>query len=288
LKEDPMSTTDVVVGVDGSPASWRALRWATTRARRRGSRLLIVAAYRTPWLPAGFAAEADSAAGELSRAEELVDEMVEMARSAAPATVVNGLAAWGSPVEVLAAAATDGSLIVVGNRGHGDVASLLLGATSLQLATHADAPVVVVRGNADADAGPVIVGADGSPGGEPALGLAFDEAATRGCTLMAVRAFHAPEPHRSHPADLDGTRLRAAELASLRDSIGPWREKYPHVAVQPLVVRGDVASVLVAMSSAAQLVVVGTRGHGGFAGLLLGSVGQKLLHHAHCPVLVAR
>jgi nucleotide-binding universal stress UspA family protein len=291
LKEDPMSTTDVVVGVDGSPASWRALRWATTHARRRGSRLHIVAAYRTPWLPAGFAAEVDPTAGELSRIEELVDEMVEMARRAAPAIVVNGLAAWGSPVEVLTAAATDGSLIVVGNRGHSDVASLLLGATSLQLATHASAPVVVVRGNAEADSGPVVVGADGSPGAEPALGLAFDEAAARGCTLMAVRAYHVPVPGRGQhvdPVDLDSTRLRAAELASLRDSIGPWREKYPHVAVQPLVVRGDVASVLVAMSSAAQLVVVGTRGHGGFAGLLLGSVGQKLLHHAHCPVLIAR
>ena len=201
------------------------------------------------------------------------------------------MAVYGSPVAVLDAAATDGSLIVVGSRGHGDFASLLLGSTSLQLATHAGAPVVVVRGNAEADSGPVIVGADGSPGAEPALGLAFDEAAARGCTLMAVRGFHEPVPRRGRrvePVDVNGTRLRAAELASLRDAIGPWREKYPDVPVQPLVVRGDAASVLVAMSSAARLVVVGTRGHGGFAGLLLGSVGQKLLHHAHCPVLIAR
>jgi nucleotide-binding universal stress UspA family protein len=90
------------------------------------------------------------------------------------------------------------------------------------------------------------------------------------------------------PIDVDVNRVRAAELASLRDSVGPWREKHPHVAVQPLVVRGDAASVLVAMSSAAQLVVVGTRGHGGFTGLLLGSVCQKLLQHAHSPVLIAR
>ena len=286
-----MGTSDVLVGVDGSQSSWRALRWATTEARRRGSRLRIVAAYRTPWQPAGFGGGVDVDAIALSRAEELVDEMTRMARGAAPAIVVDGLTVCGSPVQVLDAAATDGSLIVVGSRGHGDFASLLLGATSLQLATHAGAPVVVVRGNAEADAGPVIVGADGSPGAEPAVGLAFDEAASRGCTVMAVRAFQVPVPRfgqHVEPVDFDGARLRAAELASLRDVIGPWREKYPHVPVQPLVVRGDAASVLVAMSSAAQLVVVGTRGHGGFTGLLLGSVGQKLLHNAHCPVLIGR
>ena len=286
-----MGTTDVVVGVDGSQASWRALRWATTEARRRGSRLRIVAAYRTPWQPADFGGGVDVEAIALSHAEELVDEMVAMARRAAPRIVVDGLTVCGSPVPVLDAAATNGSLIVVGSRGHGDFASLLLGSTSLQLATHACAPVVVVRGNAEADAGPVIVGADGSPGAEPALGLAFDEAAVRGCTVMAVRAYHVPVPRfgqHVEPVDFDGTRLCAAELASVRDWVGPWREKYPDVAVQTLVVCGDAASVLVAMSSAAQMVVVGTRGHGGFTGLLLGSVGQKLLHHAHCPVLIAR
>lgn len=283
-----MGTNDVVVGVDGSAASWRALRWATVEARRRDSRLRIVAAYQVPWLTEEFTNGPDLGAVALTRAEDLVDEMVKTARGAAPAIVVGGLTVCGSPVQVLDAAATDGSLIVVGNRGHGGFGSLLLGATGLQLATHAHAPVVVVRGNAEVDSGPVIVGTDGSPGAETALGQAFDEAAARACTLMAVHAFHAPELRRGKDIDLDGTSQRAAELASLRDCVGPWREKYPSVAVQTLVVCGDAASVLVAMSSAAQLVVVGTRGHGGFTGLLLGSVGQKLLHHAHCPVLIAR
>jgi len=286
-----MGTTDVVVGVDGSSASWRALRWATVAARLRGARLRIVAAYRVPWLAEEFTAGPDLNAVALSRAEDLVAEMVTMARGAAPSIVVGGLAVCGAPVQVLDAAATGASLIVVGNRGHGGFSSLMLGATGLQLATHAHAPVAVVRGNAEADSGPVLVGVDGSPGAETALGMAFDEAAARRCTLMAVRAFPMPTPHQwmhDEPVDLDGARVRAAELASVRDWVGPWREKYPDVAVQTLVVCGDAASVLVAMSSAAQMVVVGTRGHGGFTGLLLGSVGQKLLHHAHCPVLIAR
>ncbi len=285
-----MTITDIVAGVDGSSAGWRALRWATIEARRHGARLRIVAAYRTPWAADEFHTGTEPAGAALARAEEMVDEMVEVTRRTAPDIVVGGLAVCGSPVGVLNAAAAAGSLIVIGSPRHGDVASLLLGATSVQLATHSGAPVVVVRGD-DVDAGPVVGGADGSTGAEPALGLAFDEAATRGCALIVVRAYHLPVSGRGQhvePVDGDEARLRAAELASLRDSIGPWREKYPQVGVQELVVRGDASGVLLEMSSSARLVVVGTRGHGGFAGLLLGSVGQKLLHHAHCPVLIAR
>jgi nucleotide-binding universal stress UspA family protein len=286
-----MGTSHLVVGVDGSAGSWQALRWAGVEACRRGARLQIVAAYRPTWSALEPVGRHDPGATALARAEELVDEMVKVTRAANPALVVDGLVSLGPPVTVLDAAAVDGSLIVVGSRGHGELSGLLLGATGLQLATHASAPVVVVRGNADAGTGPVVVGADGSPGSEAALGTAFEEAETRGCALMAVRAYHVPVPkwgQHVEPVDFDGTRLRSAERASLRDWVGPWREKYPDVAVEVLVVKGDAAGVLVAMSSAAQLVVVGTRGHGGFTGLLLGSVGQKLLHHAHCPVLIAR
>jgi nucleotide-binding universal stress UspA family protein len=285
-----MRTSQLVVGVDGSPGSWQALQWASIEARRREARLRIVAAYR-PTRSAAEPAGRGPGATAMTRAEELVDEMVKLTRAAAPEIVVDGLVACGSPVTVLEAAATDGSLIVVGSRGHGELSGLLLGATGLQLATHACAPVVVVRGNVEAGTGPVVVGADGSPGSETALGTAFAEAATRGCALMAVRAYHVPTPRwgqHIEPPDFDGTQLRSAERALLRDSVGPWREKYPNVPVEAMVVKGDAASVLVAMSSAAPLVVVGTRGHGGFTGLLLGSVGQKLLHHAHCPVLIAR
>jgi nucleotide-binding universal stress UspA family protein len=290
-KENPMGTSDLVVGVDGSPSSWQAMHWATAEAQRRGARLRIVAAYRTPWPPDESAAQSDPDAMALTPAEELVDEMVKVARDLAPTIVIDGLVVCGSPVKALTAAATDGSLIVVGNRGHGDLNSLLLGATGLQLATHGTAPVTIVRGNTNDHTGPVVVGADGSAGAEAALGMAFEAAAARDCTLMAVRAYHVPVPRWGQhldPPDFDGTRLRAAERASLHDSVGPWRQKYPDVAVETLVVKGDAASVLTAMSSAAQLVVVGTRGHGGLTGRLLGSVGQKLLNHAHCPVLIAR
>jgi nucleotide-binding universal stress UspA family protein len=189
------------------------------------------------------------------------------------------------------AAATDGALIVVGSRGHGWFGSLLLGATGLQLATHAAGPVVVARGDVDAPTGPVLVGTDGSPDDEAAVAAAFEEADARRCTVIAVRAYHVPTPawgQHIEPVDVDGKRLSAAELSALRNTVDPWRQKYPHVTVETVVTHGDAASVLTAMSNAAQLVIVGTRSHGGFTGLLLGSVGQKLLHHAHCPIMIVR
>jgi nucleotide-binding universal stress UspA family protein len=86
----------------------------------------------------------------------------------------------------------------------------------------------------------------------------------------------------------DPEQRREEELRHLADDIAAWREKYPNVAVRLAALDGHTAEVLIGLSSSAQLIVVGTRGHGGFAGVLLGSVGLQLLHHADCPVLIAR
>jgi nucleotide-binding universal stress UspA family protein len=193
-------------------------------------------------------------------------------------------------VPVLSAAALDGSLLVVGSRGHGGVVSLLLGTTGLQLATHAAGSVVIVRGDLD-HTGPVVVGADGSPAAEAAIAMAFRTAADHGCPVLGVRAYDIPVPRwgeRIDPLNYDLERLQALESASLLQSIEPWHEKHPDVPVEAALKCGDAATVLTVASAQARLVVVGTRGHGGFAGLLLGSVGQKLLHHARCPVMIAR
>jgi nucleotide-binding universal stress UspA family protein len=272
-----MENNDVVVGVDGSAGSRQALRWATAEARRRCGRLRVIAAYRP--------------ASEGPAAEETLRGMVAMTRSAAPHLTVTGLSVNGSPVPVLSAAAGDGALLVVGTRGHGGgVSHFLLGTTGLQLATHAAGSVVVVRGDLD-HTGPVVVGADGSPAAEPAIAMAFREAAEHGCPVLAVRAYEIPVPRwgeRIDPLDFDLERLQGLESGSLLQSIEPWREKYPGVPVEAALKCGDAADVLTAASAGARLVVVGTRGHGGFAGLLLGSVGRKLLHRARCPVMIAR
>jgi nucleotide-binding universal stress UspA family protein len=286
-----MGTTDVVVGVDGSAAGLQALRWATAEAQLRGARLRLVVAYRPGWPADEFNAKPDDDTATLARAEDLVFDMVTKARTWAPGTVVTGSAVCGRAVPALQAAAADGSLIVVGSRGLGGFGGLLLGSTGMHLASHAPGSVVVVRGRAGPAAGMVVVGTDGSPGAEVALGVAFNEAAMRGCPLAVAHAYRAPTPQwgqHIEPVDLDGERLRAAELSALHTALEPWREKFPQVPVEEAVAYSDAAGLLTAMSTAADLVVVGTRGHGGFTGLLLGSVGQKLLHHADCPVLIVR
>jgi nucleotide-binding universal stress UspA family protein len=275
-----METNDVVVGVDGSAGSWQALRWATAEARRRGGRLRVIAAY-SPSRPLG---------AELARAEKTVAEMVAAARTAAPYLAVTGLSVNGPPVPVLTSAVDDDALLVVGSRGHGGVATLLLGTTGLQLATRAGGSVVIVRGDPD-HTGPVVVGADESPVAEPAIASAFRAAADHGCPVRVVRAYDIPVPRwgeRIDPLNFDLERLQRVESASLLQSIEPWREKYPDVPVEAALKCGAAATVLIAMSAEARLMVVGTRGHRGVAGLLLGSVSRQLLNHAQCPVLIAR
>jgi nucleotide-binding universal stress UspA family protein len=188
-----MNRTEVVVGVDGSAPSWDALRWAIGAATRRRSALRVMSAYRAPW-PPEEAAGVDLDRTALASAEAVVAEMVAHARQAAPGTRVNGLAVCGSAASVLQAADGNAAALVVGSRSHGGLASLLLGATSLQVATHARVPVAVVRGRTDAAEGPVVVGTDGSAGADVAIGLAFEEAAERGCGLTAIRAYRTPVP----------------------------------------------------------------------------------------------
>lgn len=156
---------------------------------------------------------------------------------------------------------------------------MLLGSTAVSLASHGQCPVMVVREEA-ADAGPIVLGVDGSPVGEKAVDFAFAEAALRGAEMVAVHALlpdYAPL----------GTSPESAERL-LAQALAGRREKYPDVTVRLEVVGGETREVLITASRTAQLLVVGARGRGGFAGLLLGSVSQALLHHAHCPVTVVR
>uniref|UniRef100_UPI0036F25980 universal stress protein n=1 Tax=Dactylosporangium roseum TaxID=47989 RepID=UPI0036F25980 len=127
-----------------------------------------------------------------------------------------------------------------------------------------------------------MVGVDGSASTEAALTLAFEAAVARGTEVIAIRAYTPPSPVAVPPGAAE-----AYEREALDASLAGWREKYPGVKVEALLAVGRPAQVLIGVSHTAQLVVVGSRGHGGFTGLLLGSVGQQLMHHAECPVLIA-
>ncbi len=285
-----MDTTEVVVGFDRSAPSLTALHWAAAEAGRRGVPLRVVLAYHWRFPGAERMAGEDFAETVHQQARTIVAEAVVRARKVTPGLDAHGSTVEGQAAAALLEAAGQAALTVVGHRGRGGFASLLLGSVGLQVATHADGPVVVVRGRADAANGPVLVGVDGSPQAAIAAGVAFEEAAARHCAVLAARAhpdLTAPwaiEPPAGHDAAAEADRLRT----ELTQQLAGLRSRYPQVPVEYQVRQGQAADVLTYLSLQAQLVVVGTRSHGGFAGLLLGSVAQQLLQHSDCPVLIAR
>jgi nucleotide-binding universal stress UspA family protein len=285
-----MRHTDIVLGIDGSAESRKALRWAVAEARRQDAGLRIVTAYTYTWpleTMGGLPEQPDYAN---QRFTEIVDSAVAEARALEPGVEVTGTVVLGDPVQTLLDAGRNAAMIVVGSRGLGGFASLLLGSVSQQIATHATGTVVVVRGRADASSGPIVVGFDDSPSAQRALALAFEQAQRRGCALQVVRGFTLPIPPRGAdmpPLLYDQNAVRDAAANDLNTAMTPWREKYPTVEVQALTGSGSPAKNLVELSGKASLLIVGSRGHGTIVGTLLGSVGLQLLHHADCPVLIA-
>src|SRR5262245_20456942 len=286
-----MKLGEIVVGVDGSPASRAAVEWAAAEAVRRKSELVVVHVY--DWRVVGARVPVAGAyAGEVrARAEELVADATADARAIAPAVTVRGQAVVGAVGPTLVSLSTQARLVVLGSRGRGGFASLLLGSVSQQVATHAVGPVVVVRGRLRELSGPVVVGVDGSPAADHPLGVAIDEAVARGVGVVAVRVYAPVNPPWGTDVEQQmesPVQRREFEQRALLEDLAPWKEKYPDTAIEAVVLDGHAAEVLAGMSASACMVVVGTRGHGGFAGLLLGSVGLQLLHHAESPVLIAR
>ncbi len=284
----------VLVGVDGSGQAMDAVRWGAREALACGAPLRLLTAFG--WMPvldaedplrsphAGHAlreaAERDLAAAR-QEAERLAPglEVVTELRAATPAGLLVDGSAWAR-------------MVVVGHRGAGGFATLVLGSVGAAVAAHAACPVVVVRGAGDGAAapatGPVVVGVDGSPVSEAALGFAVDAAVRRGVPLVAVHAWQDIAFDTSVAALIDWDAEVVEQEALLAERLAGWHEKQPDLEIQRVVVQDDPARALRDRSAGAQLVVVGSRGRGGFAGLLLGSVGQSLLRHADCPVAVVR
>ncbi|WP_432839587.1 universal stress protein [Dactylosporangium sp. CA-092794] len=271
-----MNDNDVVVGIDGTPASDAALRWAAAEADRSGRRLCVVLAHR-----------AEPRARE--RAAVLVEAAIAAARAARPGLAVCGRPVPGDGVAVLLRLAADAGLLVVGSHGHTALSAALHGGTGLRAAMGAPGRVVVVRGRVEAADGPVVVGVDGSHHDNRLLAEAFEAAARRGCEVVAIRALTpqvAPWGVGIPPLGSNPVRLRATLHAELSDDVQRWHEKYPTVPAFARMPLGDPASVLLDASAEGQLLVIGGRAHGPAGALLSGSVGQRLLHHADCPMLL--
>jgi nucleotide-binding universal stress UspA family protein len=286
-----MKTYPILVGADGTDFSKAAVRWAAREAERRNLPLRVNYVYG--WEPheSGYDVGYNDSDFIRKLAEGIAGTAASEARAVAPHLVVEGDPVIGHPAARLLAEADGAELVVLGSRGHGGFASLLLGSVSQRVATHASCPVVVVRGRGDAVEGPVAVGVDDSPVADLVLETAFEQASGRSCALTVVRAFLPVLPLwlGSVPAiDVETVDQDADERARLEEQLAPWRSKYPEVRVEVLLTHESVAGALVEASKHAQLVVVGSRGHGVITGTLLGSAGLQLLHHAECPVYIAR
>ena len=292
----------IVVGVDDSDQGRAALDWALAEAERRQAQVVIAHS----WTPDNFAMPAVAGAiPDWSQSEELnkgneaaardwLAALAARAGTSSGVTITTALNA-GSPAGHLIGLADGASMIVVGSRGRGGLKGLVLGSTSHQVASHATCPVVVLRTNDDASdpKGPVVVGVDGSPASNAALRAGYNEAQLRGAQLVLLHAWSTSfagtlattgaslELVRAGEID-EGWRTLSESLIALRAAGGT------DVVVDERLVQGSPAAALVDASKGASLVVVGSRGLGGFKELMLGSVSAAVLHHAHAPVMVIR
>jgi nucleotide-binding universal stress UspA family protein len=277
--------TGVVVGYDGSTGGVQALEWAADEARTRGLSLTVLHV----WDVYVGGPIAMPVVDLRAVAEENLNNGVAHVREFAPDLSVRGVLARGQAAAKLIEAGRGANMIVLGPRGLGGFAGLVLGSVGAQVAAHAPCPVVIVRGELvpppEQVHGHVVVGVDGSPASRVALALAFAEAGAHGWDVHAVVAWETV-PDRANPPLVDEAGMREAAQARLARMMIPARELHPEVKVQSDIVAGPPREVLMNAAEDARLLVVGSRGLGGFRGLLLGSVSHALIHHAPCPVAV--
>ncbi|MFD0366522.1 universal stress protein [Streptomyces sp. NPDC127114] len=289
---DPVAASPVVVGVDGSDAGLAALDWAVDEAMRHGRPLRIV--YASLWERYEGVASAPSTdrPSEQVLAEDIVGTAVERARRRAPGLALTADVLAEDASRALLREGQEALLLVVGSRGRGEPADLLLGSVGLMVAARAPGPAVVVRGDRhalEARHQRVLLGVGDHDVDSPAVRFAFREAAVRNAELDVVstwrRPAHAPAGHPLLAGE-PGAYLEHRASALLDKALDPLAREYPRVRLRRSTVEGPAHRVLTERSAAADLLVVGARRRGRLVGLELGRVAHRALHHASCPVAV--
>jgi len=293
MSQQPVPAGSITVGIDGSACAGLALDWAVAEATRRRLPVHIVHAfsYQYPMTSQGgmgFVIE-----GVRETAEDLCQKAVDGVRTTHPDLSVTREVSTAGAASALVDASRTSHTVAVGARGVSAARGVLLGSVSTQVAAHSHCPVVVIHGGqqAPADNAPVVVGVDGSALSMNAIAYAFEEASSRGVGVTAVHAWwldYVEGASASAIWTVDWKAMAQEENALVAESLAGWQEKYPDVAITRHSVQGHPVEALVRQSEEACLVVVGSRGRGGFRGLLLGSVSQGVVHRAQCPVAIIR
>jgi nucleotide-binding universal stress UspA family protein len=281
-----MAIKPIVVGTDGSERSLRAVDWATREAVLRDVPLRIVSVCaiepRTNWvIPPG------SGCGTLCEtAGQALQEAGDRAGTAAHGLTIDTSLLVGEPAQVLADAATNTLMLVVGSGGTSGQATTASGSITRYAAAHAPCTVVIHR-----DETPVhhriVVGIRDVDDSDAALEFAFDEATHRGAHLLAVQAWYGARPAGAAGSAVKPKRVSSEAFLRLAQLLEPWQEKYPEVEVGTEVIHAHPRQALAEITASADLVVLGRH-----CGRLTGTDSRPgpttlaVLEHAHGPIAI--
>ena len=274
-----------------------AVRWAAREATMRHVPLTVVhAAASLPVLVSTLAWPAGRIPEEVLEIQEnegrrVVADAIKAVKDVdSDRPEMNSELVFGGAVPTLVDLSKEAKMVVVGCHGRSGRHRRLLGSVSTGLIHHAHCPVAVIHdeiaSSPQSAQRPVLVGIDGSRASELATEIAFDEASWRGVDLVALHAWS--DADMSTIFGMEVSAVQAAADKTLAEALAGWQERYPEVTVHGLVEFERPAVHLLENSQRAQLVVVGSHGRGGFAGMLLGSVSSNVAQEARVPVIVAR
>ncbi|MEU3459331.1 universal stress protein [Streptomyces sp. NPDC006733] len=279
----------VIVGVDGSETALEAVDWAADESARQGLPLQVIFASLWEHYEGMSPSFGDHRPSERVLAENILGAAVARAEARQPELKVSGTVAVEGAVTALVEAGRRASSVVVGHRGRGELAGLLLGSVGLGVAARVRCPVIVVRGAEQNRLGAnrrILLGLSGDATAQAALEFAFRTAERRGARLEALHAWRCPAHEEAASVDAAHEHRRRAEeviAEALRETSG----LYPGVTVDRVPVEGSARAALLGAAATADLLVVGAqRRQPGAIGLHLGLVNHALLHHAACPVAV--
>ncbi|MDI6627729.1 MAG: universal stress protein [Rhodococcus sp. (in: high G+C Gram-positive bacteria)] len=283
----------IVVGVDGSPASIDAARWAATLAEKVDSPLLIAGAVQQPVFYMGEPASVvprEVWDEQRRAAERVVTDVATAVLGRHPNLAVTTSVEEATACAMMVGHSRTARVLVVGNSGSGPIVSALFGSTAQETSNAALCPVIVWREGVGTVDAPILVGIDGSATSEVAVEQAFDLASLLGVPMIAALAWSplSQGAALSLPGSPDSAEIEREQRMLLSECLAGWSEKYPDVAVEHIVQQGNPAHLLIDLSKRAGLVVVGSHGRGVVARALFGSTSSNLTRHARCPVMICR